>query len=236
MVADSRIADSRRGPVAVDAGTQRPVEAIDGGPDPHQVHFKVDADTLDTASTADSRRGPVAVDATTLDAAPGGPRLTSDDDEFPVRGWDRYEFIARIGAGGMGTVYYARDPRLGRDVALKFIRGADPRLTLRLVREARAQARIDHPNVCKVYEAGEIAGKAYIAMELIDGRPLGECVDLSFHAKLVIIRDVARALHEAHKLGILHRDIKPGNIMLAGVDDEGRARPVVMDFGIAFDR
>jgi WD40 repeat protein/predicted Ser/Thr protein kinase len=194
------------------------------------------AGTLDTASTADSRRGPIAVDANTLDAAPGGPRLADDDDGFPVRGWDRYEFIARIGAGGMGTVYYARDPRLGRDVALKFIRGSDLRLTLRLVREARAQARIDHPNVCKVYEAGEIAGKAYIAMELIDGRPLGECSDLSFHAKLETIRDVARALHEAHKLGILHRDIKPGNIMLAAPDDEGRTRPVVMDFGIAHDR
>jgi serine/threonine protein kinase len=194
------------------------------------------AGALDTAVTADSRRGAIAVDANTLNAAPAGPRLADDDDGFPVRGWDRYEFIARIGAGGMGTVYYARDPRLGRDVALKFIRGNDLRLTLRLVREARAQARIDHPNVCKVYEAGEIAGKAYIAMELIDGRPLGECGDLSFHAKLETIRDVARALHEAHKLGILHRDIKPGNIMLAAPDDEGRTRPVVMDFGIAHDR
>src|SRR5688572_25004404 len=145
-MADPRIADSRRGPL------------------------KDEPETLGSASTADSRRGPVEVDAGTLDAPVRGPPLTGDDDGFPVRHWDRYEFIARIGAGGMGTVYYARDPRLGRDVALKFIRGGDPRLTLRLVREARAQARIDHPNVCKVYEAGEIGGKAYIAMELIDGR------------------------------------------------------------------
>ncbi len=78
------------------------------------------AGALDTAVTADSRRGPIAVDAGTLEAAPGGPRIADDDHGFPVRGWDRHEFIARIGAGGMGTVYYARHPRLGRDVALNW--------------------------------------------------------------------------------------------------------------------
>ena len=102
--------------------------------------------------------------------APLGPASPS---EFPVADWDRYVFIRRLGAGGMGEVFEARDLRLERVVALKFIRGGDPRLHLRLAQEARAQARIDHPNVCKVFEVGEVGGKAYIAMERVDGIPLG---------------------------------------------------------------
>src|SRR5262249_52495368 len=82
-------------------------------------------------------------------------------------GWDRYELLKLLGTGGMGTVYEARDRQLGRVVALKFIRGPEPRLTLRLKQEARAQARIDHPNICKVFEVGEVNGRAYIAMQLV---------------------------------------------------------------------
>src|SRR3954451_22018625 len=86
---------------------------------------------------------------------------------LPVEKWDRYELLAPIGRGGMGTVYKARDRRLDRIVALKFILGANPNLVLRFLQEARAQARIDHPNVCHVYEVGEVDGRAYIAMQLI---------------------------------------------------------------------
>lgn len=154
---------------------------------------------------------------------------------FPVSGWERYRFVAALGHGGMGSVYRAVDPRLEREVALKFIRGGDPRLTMRLLREARAQARVEHVNVCKVFEVGEVAGKAYIAMELVDGRPLNEAAkDMSLHDKVLAIRDVALALHEAHKLGILHRDVKPSNILVETGED-GRHRPIVMDFGIARD-
>lgn len=154
---------------------------------------------------------------------------------FPVSGWQRYVFIAELGHGGMGSVYRARDPRLGRDVALKFIRGADPLLTMRLLCEARAQARIDHPNICKVFEVDEVDGKAYIAMELVAGRPLDAvAATMALHDKVQVIRDVALALHAAHKLGILHRDIKPSNILVEIAEDRA-LRPVLMDFGIARD-
>jgi serine/threonine-protein kinase len=152
---------------------------------------------------------------------------------FPVSGGDRYELVRLLGQGGMGAVYLALDTRLGRRVALKFIRGGDPRLTLRLIQEARAQARIDHAGICKVYEVGEIDGRAYIAMELIEGRELGEAARrMTLHEKVEVTRDIALALHEAHKLGILHRDVKPSNILI-GTREDGRARPVLMDFGLA---
>src|SRR5690606_3105633 len=83
--------------------------------------------------------------------------------------WDRYEVVTFLGAGGMGTVYKVFDPSLMRFAALKILQKGEPDLGHRLLREARAQARIDHPHVCQVYEAGEVGGRAYIAMQYIDG-------------------------------------------------------------------
>jgi TonB family protein len=152
---------------------------------------------------------------------------------FPVSGGERYELLDVLGRGGMGEVYLAVDRLLGRKVALKFIRGGDPRLTLRLLQEARTQAQVDHPGVCKVFDVGEIEGRAYIAMEVVNGRTLGEAASsMTLHEKVQVTRDVALALHEAHELGILHRDIKPSNIVVEVLED-GRPRPVLMDFGLA---
>src|SRR5688572_13595972 len=138
-----------------------------------------------------------------------------DDEPFWPEGWDRYELVRELGSGGMGIVRLARDRRLGRHVALKFIRGRDPRSTIRLVREARAQARVDHPGICKIYEVGEVEGRTYIAMQFLDGAPLAEvAARASLHEKVALVRDVALALHEAHALGILHRDVKPANILV----------------------
>jgi serine/threonine-protein kinase len=151
---------------------------------------------------------------------------------FPVANWARYEFIKLLGQGGMGAVYKARDRQLGRIVALKFIRGGDPNLIMRFLQEARAQARLNHPGICKVYEVGEVDGKAYIAMQFIDGVPLGEAAPgLSLLDKVEIVRSTARAVHAAHLLGIIHRDLKPHNVML----ERGPAgwHPVIMDFGLA---
>ncbi|HNN96488.1 MAG TPA: serine/threonine-protein kinase, partial [Pseudomonadota bacterium] len=153
--------------------------------------------------------------------------------EYPVVRWDRYEFQKKLGQGGMGAVYKARDRRLGRDVALKFIRGGDPNMVMRFLQEARAQARIDHPHVCKVYEVGEVEGKAYIAMQYVDGHSLNRAAkDLSLTEKVLLMRQVAEAMHEAHRLGIIHRDLKPDNIMVERLTD-GTLSPVVMDFGLA---
>mgnify|MGYP000213905974 CR=1 FL=1 len=95
---------------------------------------------------------------------------------LPLQDWDRYRIVEFLGAGGMGTVYKAQDPRLNRFVALKFIRESGPGsdLTQRFNREARAQASIDHEHICKIYEVGEVEGRPYISMQYIEGESLAE--------------------------------------------------------------
>jgi serine/threonine-protein kinase len=150
-----------------------------------------------------------------------------------VARWERYELLHLLGKGGMGTVYKARDRRLDRSVAIKFILGSDPNLTMRLLREARAQARIDHPHVCRVYEVGEIEDRAYIALQFVSGEPLHRvAAGMSLDEKVTVMRDVALAIQEAHRLGVIHRDLKPANIMVERTDD-GRWLPIVTDFGLA---
>lgn len=154
---------------------------------------------------------------------------------FPVANWDRYEFLSLLGQGGMGAVYKARDRRIRRTVALKFIRGGDERLTQRFMQEARAQSRVEHPGICKVLEVGEIEGKSYIAMQFVDGPSLQQARhELSLLDKVAVIKEAAEALHAAHEQGIIHRDIKPANIMVERHTD-GNYHPVIMDFGLARD-
>ena len=139
----------------------------------------------------------------------------------PPESWDRYELGDRLGEGGMGVVYKARDRRLDRVVAIKFIRGGNPTLTMRLLQEARAQARIDHPGVCRVHEVGEVGGRAYIALQFVDGEPLGRAAArMPLDEKIAVVRDVCLAVHEAHRLGIVHRDLKPSNV-LVGLTESG---------------
>jgi serine/threonine-protein kinase len=159
---------------------------------------------------------------------------------------DRYRILERLGAGGMGEVYRARDPRLLRDVALKILRPSLGTATLsdpasdgaaRVLREARAAAALEHPNVVAVYDVGEIQeplalrGTPYIAMELVKGRSLRAYVgapDVPMEERLRWLVDVARALAAAHKAGLVHRDVKPENVMIR---DDGVVK--VLDFGIA---
>ena len=133
-------------------------------------------------------------------------------EDYPAPDWERYEFLCPLGQGGMGAVYQARDRRLGRVVALKFLHSDDPHMVKRFQQEARAQARIDHPHICRVFEVGEAAGRAYIAMQYVAGRSLDAiAAELSLLEKVQIIHDVAEALHEAHRQGVIHRDIKPSD-------------------------
>ncbi|MCY1073865.1 serine/threonine-protein kinase [Archangium lansingense] len=155
--------------------------------------------------------------------------------EFPVPGWERYQPIRLLGQGGMGRVFLAHDPRLRRDVALKFVRDDDPDSARRFVFEARAQARVVHERVCQVYEVGEVEGKTYIAMQYIDGKPLNLLAkQLTVEQKAMVLRDVAEGVHEAHRAGLIHRDLKPSNIMVARSQD-GKLEPYVVDFGLARD-
>ncbi|AGP40472.1 serine/threonine-protein kinase [Sorangium cellulosum] len=169
-------------------------------------------------------------------AAPDAPAQSRRDrgvPSFPVKGWDRYEPLRFLGQGGMGMVFLARDARLHRDVALKFVRGDDARSRRRLIAEARAQARVSHERVCEVYEVGEVSGQVYIAMQHIDGVPLSALAgQLTVEQKARVLRDAALGVHEAHREGLIHRDLKPSNIMVEH-SEEGELWPYVMDFGLA---
>ena len=139
----------------------------------------------------------------------------------------------RLGDGGFGQVYLAYDPRLDRDVALKVLKEPDPsdRVMERFFREARAVARLDHPNIVAVHDAGFAEGRFWVAYQLVSGRPLWwyrdrQRMDSTTAAR--IIRDLADALNHAHCMGVVHRDIKPGNVI---IDDRGRPR--LIDFGLA---
>ncbi len=148
----------------------------------------------------------------------------------------KYHTAVPIGRGGMGEVVRAWDPTLNRNVALKFLRSDDPELEERMLREARAQARVSHPNICPVYEVGRHEGRVYIAMQLIEGRPLDEAVrDLGVEQRVSLVRTVAEAVHAAHAAGLVHRDLKPANILVERTED-GELNPWIVDFGIARER
>ncbi len=134
--------------------------------------------------------------------------------------------------GGMGEVYRAHDARLNRDVAIKVLSTAtSPDGNVRLLREARSAAGLNHPHVCTIYEVGETDGHAYIAMELVEGKPLDQLIHaggLPFEDIVRYSIQIADAIAHAHARGIVHRDLKPANVMIA---DGGEAK--VLDFGLA---
>ena len=145
-----------------------------------------------------------------------------------------YSIQKPLGSGGMGEVYLAQDVRLGRKVALKVL---DPGLTensetrTRFLREARLASSLDHSNICTIHEVGEAGGRLFIAMQHVEGETLRKVIDgrpLNLDSLLSISLQVADALAAAHAQGIIHRDIKPGNIIIT---PHGQAK--VLDFGLA---
>jgi len=143
---------------------------------------------------------------------------------------DRYRIVSLIGRGGMGEVYRADDLKLGERVALKFLAGHGERA--RLHEEVRIARQVSHPNVCRVHDIAEVDGRLFITMEFVDGEDLGSLlrrVDrLPGEKALAVARDLSAALAAAHEKGVIHRDLKPGNVM---IDGRGRAR--ITDFGLA---
>jgi hypothetical protein len=147
----------------------------------------------------------------------------------------RYRIVKLLGKGGMGSVYLAHDSKLDRPVALKvpsFSAEDDATLLERFYREARAAATIDHPNLCPVYDVGQVGGAHYLTMAYIEGESLAQRIlkkpGLSQREAAGLVRKVALGVGEAHAHGVIHRDLKPNNIML-----NRRGEPVVMDFGLA---
>lgn len=149
----------------------------------------------------------------------------------------KYEILAELGRGAMGTVYKARDPRLDRLVAVKMMSEElliEEEMRGRFQREARSAANLQHPNIVTIFDFGELEGEGspYIVMELLEGVSLASLMEMKkperLEDKISIVAQICRGLDYAHKRGVIHRDVKPGNIQ---VIPNGTAK--ILDFGIA---
>ncbi|HYL37705.1 MAG TPA: protein kinase [Bryobacteraceae bacterium] len=183
---------------------------------------------------------PTEVSTRTRAVAPGSPTPRSDSSEegrfLPgtLLG-DRYRIVSLLGSGGMGEVYRASDLRLGQPVALKFLpeeTARDPKTLARFHSEVRIARQVAHPNVCRVYDIGEVEGHPYISMEYVDGEDLHSLLRrigrLPPDKAVEIARKLCAGLAAAHDKGVLHRDLKPANIMI-----DGRGHVLITDFGLA---
>src|SRR5215475_3452874 len=144
-----------------------------------------------------------------------------------------YEVQSALGAGGMGEVYRARDTRLDRSVAIKVLHthlSSDPSLLQRFDREARTISSLNHPNVCHLYDVGSQGGVSYLVMEFLEGETLADRLrkgPLTLDLVLKYGVEICDGLEKAHRIGVVHRDLKPGNIMLT------KSGAKLMDFGLA---
>lgn len=180
------------------------------------------------ASSDQAATGPVR------QSAPSSGRLSVAEPSLPEQ-FGRYRIIKKLGQGGMGAVYLAHDSQLDRRVALKVpTLDADKSSEAlgRFYREAKAAATIEHPNICSVYDVGEIDGVLYLTMSFIEGRPLSAFISpdkpLPPRKVAAVVRKIALAFSKAHQKGVIHRDLKPSNIIV-----NASGEPIVMDFGLA---
>jgi serine/threonine protein kinase/pimeloyl-ACP methyl ester carboxylesterase/tetratricopeptide (TPR) repeat protein len=159
---------------------------------------------------------------------------SADSEKQPGQSISHYDVIEKLGEGGMGMIYKARDRKLNRLAALKLLPhylSSNPDMKHRFIQEARAAASLDHANICTIYEVGEVSGQLYIAMPYYEGETLKEKIEqgpLPVGDALYYARQIAEGLSHAHEAGIVHRDIKPANVMVTA-----RGGVKILDFGIA---
>ncbi|MCA9285755.1 MAG: serine/threonine protein kinase [Phycisphaerales bacterium] len=184
-----------------------------------------DQDTIDPVAEATG-----GASTTSRSSASPGARLAPGD---TIGG--RFRIVTLLGRGGMGEVYRAEDLRLGQQVALKFLPAglaADPARVDRLVGEVRSARQVSHPNVCRVFDIGEADGRQFIAMEYVDGEDLASLLRrigrVPPEKAVQIGQQICAGLAAVHEVGVVHRDLKPGNIMI-----DGRGRVRITDFGVA---
>jgi len=190
--------------------------------------------------TADSPAAPAADAGAPMIVSPVGRLISSGS--IPAGGYtpgmvlaDRYRIIGLLGRGGMGEVYRADDLKLGQPVALKFLPKAladDPVRRERFYAEVRIARQVSHPNICRVYDIGELDGRHFLTMEYIDGEDLASLLKrigrLQQDKAIDVARQLCAGLAAAHDKGVLHRDLKPANVMI-----DGRGRVRITDFGLA---
>ena len=205
--------------------TKKP--STSAGSSPNLMGSTTDPTIIPTASS-----GPAAQTKQRLDDMPAEVQPFAED---PGRKVNQYVLVKQIGKGGMGTVWKAWDRKLTRWVAVKFLLAQEDEDVLRFQREAKLAARLRHPNIAPIYEVGEAApnmagqsARHYLAMEFIDGTSMANALELPLREKLEIFHKVASGVEAAHKGGVVHRDLKPQNVMLTS--DKW---PYVMDFGLA---
>ena len=158
-------------------------------------------------------------------------RRLRDAADAPDLSGTKYEMVERIGQGGMGTVYRAHDRELDRDVALKVVRlpEAAPDVALRMLREARTLAQLEHPGIVPIHDVGTLAdGRAFYAMKLVRGAPLDAIPSSPLVERLRIVERLCEAVAFAHAHGVIHRDLKPQNVMVGPFGEV-----LVMDWGVA---
>src|ERR1022692_3932936 len=161
-----------------------------------------------------------AVPARSMNPLPMSGSLSST--LSPGTRFGSYEILQRLGAGGMGEVYRARDTRLEREVAIKTLsleRCSQPDALSRFEQEARSACALNHPNIVTIYELGHVNGTRYISMELVIGETVRELLaagPIPFRKAVAIAAQIADALAKAHEIGLIHRDLKPENLMITG--------------------
>jgi hypothetical protein len=224
---------------------QAPVQDADSGPARNTApgHWWLDPALAQLAFGASVHAGKsvsVSIASAMFNALQGVDMMALDLDDPAQRAFGDYELLERIGQGGMGVVFRARQQRLGREVAIKLLSAgawAPEPLVDSLRREARHAAQLQHANIVTVFEMGEHEGLIFYAMQLVRGRSLSQQLDadgpLPPRAAARLLRTIAEAVDYAHRLGVLHLDIKPGNILIDGTPGKTAGTPLVTDFGLA---